>query len=69
MTANELIKLLNDKGYVVVLFNYEDWNVDDKRPLPIGYIQSQMPSFQSELDETYGNIIETIIEDNYDDWM
>jgi hypothetical protein len=70
MTTNELIKLLNDKGYVVSLFNHEDWSVDGERQIPIGYVQSQIPSFQNELDETYSNIIETILEDDYDDdWM
>jgi hypothetical protein len=70
MTTNELIKLLNDRGYVVALFNHQDWTIEGEAPIPIGYIQSQMPSFQSELDETYSNIIETIIEDDYDDdWM
>jgi len=70
MTTNELIKILNDRGYVVSLFIHDDWFVDGERQIPIGYVQSQIPSFQSELDETYSNIIETIIEDDYDDdWM
>jgi len=69
MTANELIKLLNDKGYVVALFNHQDWTVEGETPIPIGYIQSQMNSFYSELDETFGDIMETIYNDDYDDWM
>lgn len=69
MTTNEIIKLLNDRGYVVALFNKEDFSYDDIPEIPIGYIQSQMPSFQSELDEVYSNIMETIKEDDDDDWM
>jgi hypothetical protein len=69
MTTNELIKELNKKGYVVTLFNHEDWTVEDEKPIPIGYIQSQMDSFYTELDETFGNIMETIYNDDYEDWM
>jgi hypothetical protein len=70
MTTNELIKLLNDKGYVVALFNHQDWTVEDVKPIPIGYIQTQIDSFYTELDETFGDIMETIYNDDYDnDWM
>ena len=67
MKTNDLIKILNDKGYVVVLFNPQDFSYDDIPQIPIGYIQSQISGFQSELDETFSNIMETLYEDDYQD--
>jgi len=69
MTTNELIKILNNRGYVVALFNHQDWTVEGETPIPIGYVQSQINSFYTELDETFGDIMETIYNDDYDDWM
>jgi len=70
MTTNELIKELNKKGYVVALFNHEDWTVEGVKPIPIGYVQSQVEgSFYTELDETFGDIMETIYNDDYEDFM
>jgi hypothetical protein len=65
MTTNELINELNNKGYVVVLFNHSDWTVEDEKPIPIGYIQSQIDSFYTELDDTFGDIMETIYNDDW----
>jgi hypothetical protein len=72
MTTNEIIKELNRRGYVCVLFNYETWSVEDERPIPIGYTQSQVENgFYTEFDELFGDVMETIYNDDYfeDDWM
>jgi hypothetical protein len=72
MTTNEMIKELNRRGYVCVLFNYETWSVEDERPIPIGYTQSQVENgFYTEFDELFGNVMEVLYNDDpyEDDWM
>ena len=72
MTTNEIIKELNRRGYVAVLFNYETWSVEDEKPIPIGYTQSQVNNgFYDEFDEVFGNVMETIYNDDpfEDEWI
>lgn len=72
MTTNEMIKELNRRGYVCVLFNHDTWTIEGEKPIPIQYVQSQVETgFYDEFDSLYGNVIETIYNDDYfdDDWM
>ena len=72
MTTAEMIKELNRRGYVAVLFNHNTWCVEDEKPIPIRYAQSQVETgFYHQFDELYCDVIETIINDDYfdDDWM
>jgi hypothetical protein len=69
MTTNELIKELNRRGYVAVLFNYDTWVLEDQKPMGIGYVQSQVEgSFYTEFDELFGDVIETLYNDDYEDY-
>ncbi len=66
MTTNELVKELNRRGYVAVLFNHETWCVEGEQPIPIRYVQSQVETgFYHQFDELYGDVIETIINDDF----
>jgi hypothetical protein len=72
MTTNEMIKELNRRGYVCVLFNYETWCLEDEKPIPIGYTQSQVENgFYTEFDELFGDVMETIYNDDpyEDEWI
>ena len=72
MTTAEMIKELNRRGYVAVLFNHDTWTIEGEKPIPIGYVQSQVETgFYHEFDELYGDVMETIYNDDYfdDDWM
>jgi hypothetical protein len=64
MTTNDLIKELNDRGYVVSLFNHSHWMLENEPEIPIDYVQSQIYNFQEELDEVFGDIIITIYEND-----
>lgn len=71
MTTNEMIIELNRRGYVCVLFNHDTWCVEGEKPIPIRYVQSQVESsFYDEFDEVFGNVMETIYNDDVfeDEW-
>jgi len=68
MTTAEMIKELNRRGYVAVLFNHDTWTIEGEKPIPIRYVQSQVETgFYHKFDSLYGDVMETIYNDDYFD--